>query len=422
MTEATAEAPRIPMRRDCPYHPPAPYARLREQGPLARVTLADGRTAWLVTGYAEVRMLLADRRMSADPTTPGYPELDNVPDELRSSPEDFRETQTFVQMDMPAQGLHRRMVLSHFGARRVAALRPVVQEAADALVDRMLHVGPPADLVPAFAAPLPAAVLTEMLGVPATDREAFRTRLAQGERGIAGLAPSLDGLIRSDPKEGIIGTLAARVRGGELTHRQALATTMMLLVAGHETTENMIALGALALLRHPGQLEAVRDDPSLMPGAVEELLRYVSTADVLPRVATAEIDVAGMRIAPGTPVILSLAAANRDGGVFAVPDTVDVLRDERGVSRDERGVSRGGRHVAFGHGPHQCLGNNLARLELTVALSTLFRRVPTLRLAVPATDLDVKPALSLQGVTGLPVDWGVCRPLTGSPPNEKGHG
>ncbi|MEU7133701.1 cytochrome P450 [Streptomyces sp. NPDC046261] len=396
----TESVPAVPMPRTCPYRPPGEYARLRARGPASRVTLAGGRWAWLVTGHREVRALLADPRMSADATDPRYPELAYVPEELLPSREVRRRTRTFVQMDLPEQGVHRRMVLGHFGSRRVAALRPFVEESARVLVGRMLAAGPPADLVRDFAAPLPAWVLTEVFGVPAADRPSFRARLARGERGIGELAPYLERVLAEGAADGLLGTMTARVRAGELTSRQALATLMMLLVAGHETTENMLAVGTLVLLTHPARREGPPPGPRDVPGAVEELLRYVSTADLLSRVATADIDLAatgdegrgGVRIRAGDGVLLSLAAANRDGRVFADPDVFDPTRPGRG-------------HLAFGHGPHQCLGNALARLELTVGLTVLLTRVPTLRPAVPAGRLPVKPALSLQGVTRLPVTW-----------------
>ncbi|GAA3133935.1 cytochrome P450 [Streptosporangium carneum] len=388
--------PDFPMARGCPYHPPPGYARLRAHGPLARVTLAGGRPAWLVTGHAEVRALLADSRISADVTDPRYPELEHIPPDLRVAPEALRESQSFVQMDPPEHGVHRRMLSREFGPGRVSALRPVIQRAVDRLLDRLLSERPPVDLVPAFAAALPALVLTEILGVRGARRAVFYECLRRGDRGLGELRPHLERLLLAEDDgevgSGLLGDLVARMRAGELTYRRTLSTVMMLLVAGHETTENMIALGVLTLLEHPRQLRRMRDDPSLLPDAVEELLRYLSIADVLLRVAKADVELAGSTIRAGDAVVLSTAAANRDGEAFPDPDVLDLSRRARG-------------QVAFGHGPHLCLGQHLARLELEVALGTLFERVPTLRLATPVERLPAKPPLSLQGVTELPVTW-----------------
>ncbi|MEV8632928.1 cytochrome P450, partial [Streptosporangium sp. NPDC051023] len=391
----TAGVPDFPMPRGCPYHPPPGYAKLREHGPLARVTLAGGRPAWLVTGHAETRALLADSRISADVTDPRYPELEHIPPDLRLGPEVLRESQSFVQMDSPEHGVNRRMLSREFGPGRVSALRPAIQRAVDGLLDRLLAEEPPVDLVPVFAAALPAVMLTEILGVPERERALFSECLGRGNRGLGELQPHVERLLLGDAEDagtGLLAGLVTRVREGELTHRRALATVMMLLVAGHETTENMISLGVLTLLEHPEELRRLRDDPSLIPDAVEELLRYLSVADVLLRLAKADIEVAGSTIRSGDAVVLSTAAANRDGEAFPDPDVLDLSRRPRG-------------QVAFGHGPHLCLGQHLARLELEVALLTLFERVPTLRLAVSAERLPAKPPLSLQGVTELPVTW-----------------
>ncbi|WP_160161270.1 cytochrome P450 [Embleya hyalina] len=391
------------------------------------MTLPSGDRAWLVTGYREVRALATDSRISADATHPNYPELVHVPEESPPDRRSAAQTRTFVQMDPPEQGAHRSLLVPHFGGRRIAALRPMVTATVDALLDRMLTAGPPVDLVAEFAAPLPARVLTELLGIADADRAFFAERLARGPSGIGALAPYLDRVLRDradalpdraghdpggrphpqphtgpgdEPAENILDTLAAHARTGTLTHRQALATAMMLLVAGHETTENTLAVGTPLLLAHPGRFAALRRDPEAMPAAVEEVLRHVSTADVLSRVATAPVEIAGVRIRAGEGVLLWLAAANRDGAAFPLPDTFDILR-------------AGPRHLAFGHGFHLCLGNTLARLELGVAFAALATRVPTLRPAVPLDRVPAKPAPGLRGITELPVTWDA--PTTGAP-------
>jgi pentalenic acid synthase len=387
----STDAPQVPLRRRCPFELPPEYGKLRAQGPLSVVTLDGGRRAWLVTGHDEARMLLADPRISTDVTDPRYPEFIRIPDHLKAGPEAVKDSQTFVQMDRPDHATHRRMAIPHFIVRRAAALRPMLEKAAGELIDRMLAAGPPVDLVKMYAVPLPALVLAELFGVPVADREFFHECLT-GVRVVGQLGGYFARFLAEGEADGLLGAVAERFRAGELTAAKAVATLMMLIVAGSETSENMIALGTLMLLENPAQLDRLRADPDALPAAVEEMLRYGSIADVLLRLATADIDIAGRTIRSGDAVVVSLAAANRDGDAFAEPDVFDFSQPGR-------------RQLAFGHGPHQCLGNNVARIELRVALSVLFDRIPTLRLAVPYGQLPLKPASGLQGVAELPVSW-----------------
>ncbi|HWU10852.1 MAG TPA: cytochrome P450, partial [Streptomyces sp.] len=256
-----------------------------------------------------------------------------------------------------------------------------------------------------FALPLPTLVICDLLGVPYEDHEFFQTRgaalfsanppemvgAAFGE-----LAGYLDELVARKEREGaddLLGRVAARVDAGELTHEEAVAMARVLLLAGHETTANALALSVLTLLRHPDQLATLCERPELYPSAVEELLRLLTiTQGPMPRLATEPIEVGGVRIEAGDGILMSLLAANRDERVHTGPDELDVHRDA-------------GRHLAFGHGVHQCLGQSLARLELEVALPALFRSLPGLRLACAESDLRLRAESPVYGVDALPVTW-----------------
>ncbi|HEY3001091.1 MAG TPA: cytochrome P450, partial [Kribbellaceae bacterium] len=367
-------APEFPMPRTCPYQPPPGYDELRAAGPVTRISIPSGGTAWAVTGYDQARALFNDSRLSVDRTSPAYPRLTSS----RIDTAAMKTVQTFVDMDEPEHGVHRRMLIPWFTLRGANALRPRLRDVADELVAGLRDAGPPADLLPAFAAPLAAALFCALFGIPEADHAFFRERgcVAATDRARAGealwdLRQYLDTHARSDRAEGLVGALVStRVAGGELTHDQLLNMLTTLLVAGSENLANLIPLAVLTLLEHPAQLAAVTADADLLPGAVEELLRYLSIADTVPRLALAGIELGGHLIEAGDGVIIPVAAANRSAEVFAEPDTFDVRRSAR-------------QHLAFGHGVHQCLGQNLVRVVLEVALSALFDGIPSLRLAVP---------------------------------------
>lgn len=311
-------------------------------------------------------------------------------------------------MDDPEHARLRRMVTAPFAIKRVEALRPAVQKIVDDLIDDMLAGPNPADLVEAFALPVPSLVICALLGVPYTDHDLFqghsRNLISRSvppeQRGASfqALHDYLDQLLErklAEPADDLLSQLVARVRAGELKRSDAAGIGVLLLVAGHETTANMIALGTLALLEHPGQLALLRDsdDPKLVAGAVEELLRYLNiTHTGRRRVALDDIEIAGVTIRAGDGLIMANDIGNRDPGVFPDPGRLDVTRDAR-------------RHVAFGFGVHQCLGQPLARLELQVVYSTLYRRVPTLRRATALESIPFKHDGAVYGVYELPVSW-----------------
>ncbi len=399
-TDANATRPvAFPQDRTCPYHPPAAYDPLRATRPLARITLFDGRPAWLVTGHATARRLLADPRLSTDRTRDGFPATSARLAAVRP-----RRT-ALLGVDDPEHRAQRKLVLPEFTLKRAAALRPRIQRIVDERLDAMIAQGPPADLVSAFALPVPSMVICALLGVPYADHDFFEE---QSRRLLRGPLPAdaqdardrleayLGELIdrkRHSPGEGLLDDLVRKqMAEGEFDRDQLIAFAFILLVAGHETTANMISLGTFTLLGHPRRLAELRADPSLLPGAVEELMRVLSIADGLLRLATEDIDVDGTTVRAGEGVVFSTSVINRDETVYPDPDALDWHRPAR-------------HHVAFGFGIHQCLGQNLARAELEIALHTLFDRLPTLRLAAPPQEIPFKPGDTIQGMLELPVAW-----------------
>ncbi|MCX4703546.1 cytochrome P450 [Streptomyces sp. NBC_01373] len=399
--ETAAPVPEFPMARaaGCPFDPPPALQAQQDEGRLVKVRLWDGSTPWLVTRYEDQRALLLDPRVSADITSAGYP---------LQAPSNGKNNISFILMDDPEHARLRRMVTAPFAVKRVEALRPGVQKIVDDLIDDMLAVGGPVDLVQAFALPVPSLVICRLLGVPYADHDFFQensktliTRDAAMEDRMAahgrllGYLDELMGEKVADPGDDLLSGLVGRVESGELSRQDVAQMGVLLLLAGHETTANMIALGTLALLEHPDQFALLRDtdDPKLVASAVEELLRYLSIVHGGRRRAVLEdIEIAGQVIRAGEGVIMPNDIANRDPEAFADPDRLDITRDAR-------------RHVAFGFGVHQCLGQPLARMELQVVYSTLYRRIPTLRLAAEVDGLPFKHDGSVYGVYELPVTW-----------------
>ncbi|MFD5066571.1 cytochrome P450 [Streptomyces sp. NPDC058369] len=401
MTETQSEPFAFPQDRTCPYHPPTGYpSASRGQRSVSRVRLFDGRTVWLVTGHAEARALLADPRLSSDRAHPDFPLF---------APRLAAVKQRRVELlgvDDPEHNAQRRMLIPSFTVRRTAALRPRIQETVDRLLDAMVEQGPPAELVDAFALPVPSMVICALLGVPYDDHDFFEDRSRRLLRGpepadVVAAREDLDAyfrdliaLKRRDPGDGLLDELIAKhLETGAMGGEELVRLAEILLVAGHETTANMISLGTFTLLRHPDQLARLTGgDADAVPAAVEELLRFLSIADGLSRVAVEDIEIGGETLRAGDGVLLSTAVINRDASVYAEPDALDLGREARG-------------HVAFGFGIHQCLGQNLARAELEIALPALFRRLPGLRLAVEPEEVPVKPGDTIQGLLELPVTW-----------------
>ncbi|AZS75132.1 cytochrome P450 [Streptomyces lydicus] len=385
--------------RTCPYHPPAGYQPLREAGPLTHVAFYDGRKVWAVTGHTEARALLSDQRLSSDRQNPAFP----IPFERFAAIRRVRAP--LIGVDDPEHNAQRRMLISSFSVKRIATLRPEIHRIVDGLLDRMLEQGPPAELVSAFALPVPSMVICSLLGVPYADHEFFeeesrrilRGRTAEeAEDARLKLEEYFAGLIaakQKNPGDGLLDELIEeRLRTGTLTHEELVGLAMILLVAGHETTANMISLGTFTLLEHPEQLDRLKAEEGLMPTAIEELMRFLSIADGVLRVAKEDIEIGGQIIRADDGVLFPTSLINRDDTVYPSPDELDLDRSAR-------------HHVAFGFGIHQCLGQNLARAEMEIALRSLFTRIPELRLAVPAAEIPFKPGDTLQGMIELPLAW-----------------
>lgn len=406
MTLSTAPAP-LPVEppSGCPFDPPAALGQLRVQQPISKVVLPDGSWAWLATRYHDIRTILGDTRFSSDTTVHGYP-LSGM------TGGGSTENRGFIRRDPPEHTRLRRMVTREFMVKRVEALRPEIQRITEELCDRMAgaergaHGG--VDLVEALALPVPSLVISMLLGVPYDDHDLFQrltgTLLSRtvpdDEREAARLElrDYLDELVtakEADPGDDILGRLIVEQRRtGELTHDEVAAFAALLLIAGHETTANMIGLSALTLMREPETAERLRQEPGLIRGAVEELLRFHSIIRNGPRrVATADIEIDGHLIRAGEGVVVAVPSANRDERVFPDADRVDVRRPNAQ------------HHVAFGYGIHQCLGQALARVELQVVLGTLLRRFPTMRPAVPLDEIPFRTDMAIHGCHALPVTW-----------------
>ncbi|MGW3100524.1 cytochrome P450 family protein [Streptomyces sp. NPDC001100] len=373
------------------------YARLRERGPVHLVRLPEPEerhVTWLIVGYEEARAALADPRLAKDGSRIGVTFLD---EELIGK--------YLLSADPPQHTRLRGLVTRSFTMRRVEELRPRVQQITDELLDAMLPLGR-ADLVEALSYPLPITVICELLGVPDMDRAEFRklsteavapTSSGSEYDAFVRLAEYLGNLIEDKRRAGPSGDLLSDLirttaeDGDRLSPQELRGMAFVLLIAGHETTVNLLTSGVHALLTHPDQLAALRADMTLLDGAIEEMLRYEGPVENGTfRFAAESLDIAGTRIVRGDAVMIGLTAADRDAGRFPAPDRFDIRRDSRG-------------HLAFGHGIHYCLGAPLARLEARTAIRTLLERAPGLALEGPPGDW--LPGMLMRGMRSLPVRW-----------------
>ncbi|MET9567054.1 cytochrome P450 [Streptomyces tauricus] len=386
-------------RPGCPFDPPTELLEARRHGPLSHYTFPGGKPGWLVTGYDLVRSVLADPRFSARKELMLHPTIDYGDIELSPAPPG-----EFLFMDEPRHGRYRKPLTGKFTARRIRLLAERLQEITEEQLDAMEKTGPPVDLVTAFAKRVPAITMGEILGVPHEDRDtfqelvdAFRNMEAPRDDLRAAYTATQEHLAelvaakRAHPTDDVLSDLT----GSDLTDEELVGVALILLAAGFDTTMHMLALGTFALLRNPDQLAALRDDPDLTDRAVEELLRYLSVGKTFMRTALEDVELGGRTIEAGQPLILSYNTANRDPERYAEPHVLDLQR-------------KGGGHLAFGHGIHQCLGQQLARVQLRVAFPALLNRFPTLRLAVPAEEIVLRPEVDIadvHGVKSLPVAW-----------------
>jgi cytochrome P450 len=395
-----------PVRYPSPGESWSEFRALIRSKPVVLAQLPDGTTGWLVSGYNEVRQVLVDQRFSrARAVAPGRA---------------LQGTEVFAAgsingLDPPDHTRVRRLVASAFTARRVEALRPRVTAIVDDLIDGLLAQSQPADFVASFSLPLPVQVICEMLGVPAHDVVQFHawsdTILGDWQQDsghimtalldVYGYFERLIELKRKQPADDLMTALiAARNEGslpgesGRLSEEELTILGCTLLIAGHETTANMLNLSLLLLADHPAEIAKLRADPELIPGAVEELLRYIRLGGGLPpaRMTTEDVEVGGVTIPAGETVLPLFASGNRDPSAFSDPDRFDVSRPLAN-------------HLTFGAGVHHCLGAQLARLELQEAFRGLLARVPEIRLAIPAAELEFKPGMAVDSLRELPIRW-----------------
>jgi len=395
------QAPPVPlhMRRDR-FDPVGEMTRIREDEGVRELETGYGAKAYMVTRYADVREVLADagRFSNAGAFRPA--------EDTRTEQErEHDRAGNLLAFDPPEHSRLRRMLTPEFTVHRMRRLEPRIVEIVADHLDALERSGAPADLVSGFALPIPSLVICELLGVPYTDRDEFQSRTGQ----LLDLSLDLDERRRlarenrefmdelvaramAAPGEDMLGMLV-REHGHDLTARELSGIGELLLIAGHETTSNMLGLGTLALLRHPDQLAMVREDPTATAPAIEELLRWISIVHTgVVRTTTTEVELAGTRIGKGELVFCALPTANRDPALLADPERLDVRRGAPG-------------HLAFGHGLHHCLGAPLARMEMRLAFPALLRRFPNLALAVPYEELSFRAYHFVYGLHALPVTW-----------------
>ena len=382
------------------------YARLRAEAPVFAVMLpATKQRAWLVTRYADVLSVLKDERFAKDPQNAMTPaQLKKAP----RMPPMFKSLQrNLLAIDDPDHARLRALVHKAFTPRMIEAMRDQMQTVADDLLDRVAAKSS-MELIEDFAQPLPLTMIGRILGVPTEDTAKFRkwmhAFIAIGTTRNPLLIPQIMGLVRylkkltkertAQPQDDLITALVQAKEGNDqMTEDEVVSMIMLLLSAGHETTVNLIASGTLALLEHPDQMARLRTNPSLSKPAIEELLRYVIPAEMATdRYAREDITIAGTTIARGELVLGVIASANRDPDFFTDPDALDIMRDPN-------------KHLSFSQGGHYCLGAPLARLEGQIALNTLLRRMPNLRLNVAPDQLRWRSSMTVRGLEALSVTF-----------------
>ncbi|MBB5808375.1 cytochrome P450 [Saccharothrix ecbatanensis] len=390
----------LPTARSTPFDPPAELGLLRGTAPISRMKFPDGHLGWLVTGYDLAREVHADRRFSS------RAELHHSPRLVGGQPMAQRPAAKpgmFIGMDAPDHTRYRKLLTGQFTVRRMNLLTPRIERIVADHLAALRAAGSPADLVAGFALPVPSLVICELLGVPYEQRESFQADTAQALRLDSSFEEIMAALERLEafvlrltqskhetPGDDMLSGLIAT---GELTDEEVANMGLLLLIAGHETTANMLGIGTLLLLQHPEQVAALSADPSLADNAVEELMRYLTIIQFgTIRTALEDVGIGGVVIRAGESVSISVASANRDPARFERPDEFDIRRPASG-------------HLGFGHGVHQCLGQQLARIEMRVGYTALFREFPNLRLAVPAAEVRMRDDMTIYGVHELPVEF-----------------
>jgi cytochrome P450 len=404
MVDKAGDVKPFPMPRDsrCPFNPPPELKQLQKDAPVSKVRIWNGSTPWLVTRYEDVRMVLRDERFSSNAKRPGFPPMSPSHATRRTElhPDVFA-------LDNPEHNVYRKMQNSDFLIHRVDGMRPRVQQIVDEAIDELLAAGPGSDLVKFVSLPVPSLVICELLGIPFADHEFFQrtsktlaSTLSTQEESAAALdelRAYMEKLVarkEQEPANDYVSRMAEHVKSGQLTRTNVANMSVNLLSAGHNTTANTITLATALLLEHPDQLADFRaGDQKFVANAVEELLRFIDVPHLgRRRVALEDVVVGGQLIKAGEGVIAAQMIADRDESAFPSPDSLDLRREAR-------------HHMGFGFGTHQCLGQPLARLEMQVALSTLFRRIPTLKLAVPREELRFNYDGLIYGLRELPLSW-----------------
>ena len=401
MTQAPALPPLHMRRTD--FDPIPELGEIRETVGVRTVVNAFGMEVFLVTRHDDVKAVLADHERFSNERPPGFV----LPGAPVVSAEEQQQAQSgnLLGLDPPKHTRLRRMLTGEFTARRMKRLEARIVEIVDSHLDAMEKAGPSTDLVAHFALPIPSLVICELLGVPYADRADFQHRTTRQldlslpiaerfalQREGRDYMQRLVTQTRRSPGDDMLGMLV-REHGHELTDDELVGVANLLLLAGHETTSNMLGLGTLALLRHPDQLALVRDDPDAVGPAVEELMRWLSIVHTgIPRITTTEVEIAGVTIPKHQLVFVSLPSANRDPSQIENPEALDIRRGAMG-------------HLAFGHGVHHCLGAPLARMEMRIAFPALLRRFPTLRLAEPFDEVAFRSFHFIYGLQSLEVGW-----------------
>jgi cytochrome P450 len=387
----------IPRAAGCPLAPPAEFADWRAE-PGLRQAMFHGNPIWVVSRYRDIRAALVDPRLSAK----------TLPDAMMPTDADNKIPVVFARTDDPEHHRIRRMLTSNFTFRRCEAMRPQIQEMVDHYLDEMISNGPPADLVRDFGLPVPSMVIALLLGVPTEDLALFQENTSKGldqhssdeekTQAFGSMYAYLVELVGRkvrEPGDDLISRLVTEyVATGQLDQATAAITSVIMMQAGHETTANMLSLGTVALLEHPEVFQRLgqSDDPAVIANIVEELMRYLTiVVSQVDRVATEDLELGGQLIRAGEFVMMNLLAGNWDSEYVDDPETLDIEQNTRG-------------HLGFGYGVHQCIGANIARVEMQVAFSTLARRLPGLRLAVSPDALKFKES-DIYGMKELPVSW-----------------
>ncbi|SDI17841.1 cytochrome P450 monooxygenase [Sinosporangium album] len=392
MTGAQPRVVDFPLRRPGEPFPPPRYDDYRRHPGLVLSYLPNGNRVWLVTRHEDVRAVLTNKKISSNPDHTGFP---NISDTM-GVPRQEQIPGWFVGLDSPEHDRFRKALIPEFTVRRVREMRPAIERIVEERIDALLAGGRTADLVADFALPVPSLVISTLLGVPPADREFFESRTRtlvairastdrQRDTATKELLRYINRLVAIKEKWPGNDLISRLLATGTLSAQEMSGVLMLLLIAGHETTANNIALGVVTLLLNPAWVGDGR--------VVEETLRYHSVADLVSlRVAVEDVEVSGQLIRAGEGIIPLVAAANHDAEVFTCPHAFDPARTER-------------HHVAFGYGVHQCLGQNLVRVEMEIAYRRLFERIPGLELAVPVEELPFKHDGVLCGLHELPVRW-----------------